>query len=252
MIFAAIADIHGNLPALEAVLADIAQRGISSVVNLGDLLSGPLWPAETAGRLQPLNLATIRGNHERQLLTLPREAMGLSDQFTIAAIAKEHLNWLATLPSTLPSTPAIDGVFLCHGTPQDDLVYFLEDVTEEGVHQASPEAVTARAEGCDFGLILCGHTHLPRQVRLKDGRFIVNPGSVGLPAYTADAPFPHHMEAGTPHARYAILTGADGEWHAEQIMVDYDWEAAAQQAARHHRPDWAHALRTGLVNPDTG
>ena len=59
MKFAAIADIHGNLLALEAVPADIAQRGISKIVNLGDLLSGPLWPAETADRLRALNLPTI-------------------------------------------------------------------------------------------------------------------------------------------------------------------------------------------------
>lgn len=65
MKFAAIADIHGNLLALEAVLADIAQRGIFKIVNLGDLLSGALWPAETADRLQSLNLPTVSGNHER-------------------------------------------------------------------------------------------------------------------------------------------------------------------------------------------
>ena len=94
MQFAAIADIHGNLLALEAVLADIAQRGISKIVNLGDLLSGPLWPAETADRLQSLNLPTIRGNHERQLLTLPREKMGPSDQYTIDAISPDHVAWL--------------------------------------------------------------------------------------------------------------------------------------------------------------
>ena len=62
---AAISDIHGNLPALEAVLADIARRGADLVVNCGDILSGPLWPAETAERLMALNLPTIAGNHER-------------------------------------------------------------------------------------------------------------------------------------------------------------------------------------------
>ena len=145
MNFAAIADIHGNLLALEAVLADIARRGISTIVNLGDLLSGPLWPAETADRLQSLNLPTVSGNHERQLLTLPREKMGLSDQYTIDAISKDHVAWLTTLPATLALQ---DDVFLCHGTPQDDLTYFLEEVTKEGVREASLQMVTARAEGC--------------------------------------------------------------------------------------------------------
>ena len=240
MQFAAIADIHGNLLALEAVLADIARRGVSTIVNLGDLLSGPLWPAETADRLRALNLPTISGNHERQLLTLPQEKMGLSDQYTIDAISQDHLAWLATLPATL----AMDDVLLCHGTPQDDLTYFLEEVTTEGARQASLETVTARAAGCDARLILCGHTHLARQVRLDDGRVIINPGSVGLPAYTADAPYPHAMEAGTPHARYAIITGLTD---VEHILVDYDWETAARQAANNHRLDWATALRTGRV-----
>ena len=239
MQFAAIADIHGNLLALEAVLADIAQRGISKIVNLGDLLSGPLWPAETADRLQSLNLPTIRGNHERQLLTLPREKMGPSDQYTIDAISPDHVAWLATLPATLALE---DDVLLCHGTPQDDLTYFLEEVTAEGVREASLETVTARAVGCNARLILCGHTHLARQVRLGDGRFIVNPGSVGLPAYSDDAPYPHAMEAGTPHARYAILNGLTD---VEHILVEYDWEAAARRAAINHRLDWAKALRTG-------
>ena len=70
---AAISDIHGNLPALDAVLADIATQSVDVIVNLGDILSGPLWGAATADRLMPLELPTIAGNHERQLLTLPRE-----------------------------------------------------------------------------------------------------------------------------------------------------------------------------------
>ena len=134
MNFAAIADIHGNLLALEAVLADIARRGISTIVNLGDLLSGPLWPAETADRLQSLNLPTVSGNHERQLLTLPREKMGLSDQYTIKAVSKDHVVWLATSPATL----TMDDVLLCHGTPQDDLTYFLE---EDSGKVQSPQAI---------------------------------------------------------------------------------------------------------------
>ncbi|MDZ4355615.1 MAG: metallophosphoesterase family protein, partial [Variovorax sp.] len=64
----ALSDIHGNLPALNAVLADVARRGADLIVNCGDILSGPLWPAETAERLMALDLPTIAGNHERQLL----------------------------------------------------------------------------------------------------------------------------------------------------------------------------------------
>ncbi len=243
MTLAAIADIHGNLIALEAVLADIAQRGLTRIVNLGDLLSGPLWPAETADRLQPLAIPTIAGNHERQLLALPYSKMGPSDQYTTGQISKDHLSWLATLPATL----FYDDIFLCHGTPGSDLAYFLHDVHVDGAHPASLPAIVARAT-TDAQLILCAHTHVPGQVKLDDGRLIVNPGSVGLQAYTDDAPFPHVMEAGTPHARYAVLTEQDGEWHVEQVALTYDSESVARQAERNRRPDWAIALRTGAMH----
>ena len=70
MKLAVISDIHGNLTALEAVLADIATQGVDQTVNLGDILSGPLQPAETADLLMARNFTTIRGNHERQVLAL--------------------------------------------------------------------------------------------------------------------------------------------------------------------------------------
>ena len=70
MKLAVISDIHGNLLALRAVLADIARQGVDQTVNLGDILSGPLQPAETADLLMTCNFPTIRGNHERQLLAL--------------------------------------------------------------------------------------------------------------------------------------------------------------------------------------
>jgi predicted phosphodiesterase len=74
MKIAAISDIHGNLPALEAVLADIAAEGVDLTVDLGDILSGPWWGAATADRLMPLGLPTIAGNHERQLLPIRSNA----------------------------------------------------------------------------------------------------------------------------------------------------------------------------------
>ncbi|CAN7412416.1 metallophosphoesterase [Phenylobacterium sp. LjRoot219] len=65
MRFAAVSDIHGNLPALEAVIADIGAQGVTEVVNLGDSLSGPLWPVETAGRLIALGWPSLAGNPSR-------------------------------------------------------------------------------------------------------------------------------------------------------------------------------------------
>ena len=77
MTIAILSDIHGNIAALDAVLADIAARGVTRIVNLGDILSGPLFPGETADRLMAMNLPTIAGNHERQLLTGAAMASGL-------------------------------------------------------------------------------------------------------------------------------------------------------------------------------
>lgn len=245
MRIAAISDIHGNLAALDAVLADIARRGADLIVNLGDSLSGPLDPAGTADRLIALDLPTVRGNHERQLLSLPPGRMGVSDRHAHERLSARHRAWLETLP---PALWLSDAVLACHGTPDSDLTYFLETVEADGVRTATAEEAVARAGGCRASLLLCGHTHVPRPLRLADGRLIVNPGSVGLPAYDDDRPHPHVMEAGTPRARYAMAErDSDGRWDAALIAVDYDWEAAAGQAEAGGRPDWAVALRTGRM-----
>ena len=244
MRIAVISDIHGNIAALDAVLADIAMREVDLTVNLGDTCSGGLFPSETADRLMPLALPTIRGNHERQLVTLPRDRMGASDLYAIERLRPDQLAWLGGLPTSLRLA---DDVLLVHGTPDSDLAYFLETVTEDGLREATVAEVEQRAGGTNAAVILCGHTHLPRTLRLADGRLIVNPGSVGLPAYDDDQPFPHVVESGSPHARYAIVTSAAGQWSAELITVEYDWERAARDAEAHGRPDWAWALRTGQM-----
>lgn len=244
MKIAAISDVHGNLAALDAVLADIARRGIESIVNLGDILSGGLFPAETADRLMELNIPTIRGNHERQILEQAPDRMGLSDRHAAASLRPDHLTWIAALPETMKIS---DDILLVHGTPDSDLVYFLETVAEDGLRAATRAEIVERAGAASASLILCGHTHVPRIVRLDDGRLIVNPGSVGLPAYDDDQPFPHVVETGSPHARYAIATMTDGAWSAELCAVEYDWEQAARDAEANGRADWARALRTGRV-----
>lgn len=244
MKIAAISDVHGNLAALEAVLADIGTRDVDQIVNLGDILSGGLHPARTADRLISLNLQTIRGNHERQLLTLTADQMGLSDRHALASLRSGHIEWLRGLPVTLR---LFDAVLLVHGTPDSDLVYLLETVTADGLRPATEAEIAARVGGTDAAVILCGHTHIARAVRLCGGRLIVNPGSVGLPAYDDNQPYPHLVESGSPHARYAIVSLVAGEWSAELIKVVYDWEVAAQEAEANGRMDWGRALRTGKV-----
>ncbi len=244
MKIAVLSDIHGNLAALDAVLRDAAARDVDEIVNLGDILSGGLFPRETADRLIPLGLPTIRGNHERQLLDCAPETLGASDRYAAACLGPDHRAWIASLSATLRLNPE---VLMVHGTPDCDLTYFLDTVTPEGLRPASDAELQERAGNRDVSVILCGHTHLPGIRMLEDGRLIVNPGSVGLPAYADDKPFPHVVETGSPHARYAVLTKAQGLWSAELCKVAYDWEQAARDAEAHGRSDWARALRTGLV-----
>jgi predicted phosphodiesterase len=245
MRLAAISDVHGNVTALDAVMADIGTQGVDVVVNLGDLLSGAVEPRETADRLMDLGLLTVRGNHERQLLTLSPDRMGLSDRHAHEAITGRHREWLTGLPLVLE---VADGVLAFHGSPADDLTYLLETVEVSGARPATPEEVTERlGPFADTPLLLCGHTHLQRSMRLPTGALVLNPGSVGWPAYDDDHPHPHVMEAGTPHARYAVAERTDGRWTGEFRAVEYDWERAAAIAEANQRPDVARALRTGRV-----
>ena len=253
MRIAAISDIHGNLPALDAVLADIARAGVDMTVNLGDILSGPLWITETADRLMALDLPTIAGNHERQVLTLPRERMGASDAYAAAQLDERRRAWLAWLPAGLKLS---DDVLCCHGTPSSDLVYFLETVTPAGLRAATQAEAGEQAgdamRGVPDALVLCGHSHVPRVVRLADGRLVVNPGSVGLQAYDDDHPHPHAVENHSPHARYALLAREPAGWQVELRAVPYDHESAAHRAEANGRPDWADALRSGFVGRREG
>lgn len=241
-----ISDIHGNIAALDAVLADLAARGVTEIVNLGDICSGGLFPEQTADRLMPLHLPTIRGNHERQVSTQSPEAMGPSDRHALETLRPEQRDWIAGLPAEL-RLPG--GVLLVHGTPGSDIEYLLETVTPEGLRPATDAEIRMRLGKTDAEIVLCGHTHLPRVVALPAGPWVVNPGSVGLPAYDDDRPWPHVVEAGTPHARYAIVSRGASGWTAELVEVVYDWEQAARDAEANGRSDWATALRSGRVRP---
>lgn len=246
MRIAAISDVHGNLAALEAVLADIGRRGADLIVNLGDIVSGPLQPAETADRLMALDLPTIRGNHERQLLALSPGDMGESDAYAREQLSHAQREWLARLPVTLTLA---DDILLCHGTPHSDLAYFLHTVEPGKVRAASLAEIRERASGCRSDLILCGHTHLPAVRKLGSRRLAVNPGSVGLQAYRDTCPHPHVVENGTPHARYALVErDNEGIWRADLLTVEYDWGFSAALADLRRRQDWAIALRTGRLS----
>jgi predicted phosphodiesterase len=240
--FAVLSDIHGNRFALDAVLDDIASQSVTQRVNLGDHLQGPLDPVATAERLMPLGLPSIRGNCDRLLY---EEGTIVTPGSTLAAnrdlLSADQKQWLAAMPQTLP----LGDVLLCHGTPWADDVYLLEEVTPQGTRMKRTDEIAPMLQGVAARLVLCGHSHLRRTVQVHGGPLVVNPGSVGLPAYTEESPYPHAMEAGSPHARYAIVTRCGDAWQVEHRNVVYDWEAAAQLAECNGRADWAAWLRTG-------
>jgi predicted phosphodiesterase len=244
MRIAALSDIHGNLGALDAVLEDVRRRGADVVVNLGDILSGPVLPRETAARLMALDLPTIRGNHERQLLSSDLPAMGSSDRFAAEAITPAQREWLTGLPATRWAAPE---VFMCHATPGNDVDCFLENIRGGELLPADCAEIEERARSCAAPVILCGHSHLQKVVRLPNGQLIVNPGSVGIQAYHGHHPEPHRVEVGSPHARYAIIERSAGGWIAESFAIPYDWDEAADLAIRHFRPEWSRPLRTGFL-----
>jgi len=226
---AILADIHANVWALDAVLSDVRRQGADVVFNLGDVLWGPLQPRATFERLQrEAVLLTVRGNQDRE----PCDA------------GEEATQWLQSLPETADFEGEI---FLCHGTPSSDETYLLEDVSS-GRPLLKPDSEIASLLGdVRHPVILCGHTHIPRLVSLASGQIILNPGSVGLPAYSDDHPVPHAMETYSPHASYAILTRTASGWDVAFQKVAYDFEKASQAAASGGREDWARSLATGRV-----
>src|SRR5450631_2706369 len=145
MRFAAIADVHGNYLALEAVIADIRAQGIDEIVDLGDMASGPLDARKTMDALMALDAVHVLGNHDRYLIDRPPEKMGSWDRPAHAQLDEKHLDWLRNLPPTLVYR---DRVFLCHATPASDQVYWLETVLPDGtVRMASLETIEKQAEG---------------------------------------------------------------------------------------------------------
>jgi putative phosphoesterase len=242
---AVISDIHGNSFALEAVKADIERRRVDRIVNVGDSVFGPLDPTGTADQLLEMDCISISGNHDRVLWS-PTEAAEKSSTYCYVTerLTKKHMNWLKSLPDHVT---VADEIFVCHGTPTSDERYLLEKVTRSGVQLNSEQDIAKSMEGCEFPILLCGHTHIPRVVYLLNGTTVVNPGSVGLPAYDDEQPVPHKMETGSPHARYAVVTRHTDHWSIEQIVIEYDWEKAAALAEKNGRMDWARALLTGRV-----
>jgi len=217
---AALYDVHGNTPALEAVLAELESEAPDAVVFGGDLVSGPL-PRETLDLMLGLGERArfVRGNADRELLELyegrrePRPG-GLSDRWVAEQLTAEERELLRTLPETVVvEVEALGPVRFCHATPRSD---------EEILTSETPDAyVAAAVAGVEEPLVVCGHTHVQYD-RTVGGTRVVNAGSVGMPYADELA------------AHWALL-GPDVEFR----QTPYDVEAAVERVGRSAYPQAA-------------
>jgi putative phosphoesterase len=235
---AVLSDIHGNAPALDAVLADIERHEVDGIVCLGDHVSGPIDPAGAAQRLIESGAICIRGNHDRWVLDPKSRGTGAVDRFARSRLSSDQLEWLAGLPATASLS---DDVFLCHGTPANDEAAWLDNFYDGRATVLPSEVqVEQEAAGIDYPVLLCGHTHVARTLRLRDGRLIANPGSVGM-----------QLVRGSPDAHYAIIEKRQFGWQTALIAVPYDKEGAARVAEANGFARWAASIRTGWAGPES-
>jgi putative phosphoesterase len=240
---AVISDIHGNRWALETVLDDIKKRQINHLVNLGDSLYGPLDPRGTADLLVEYDITTVSGNEDRLIWeSYPDQEIPPTLDYVRKNLSPVHLDWLRSLELT---RTAFQFFYLCHGTPISDTEYLLKKVSRTGVVLRKKKSLMEKLKTVKQEVVLCGHDHMPALVKASEKQLVVNPGSVGLPAYRDDIPFPHVMEAGSPHTRYAVISKRNAGWHIENMALAYDWKKAAESAKKNGRLDWAEWLKTG-------
>jgi predicted phosphodiesterase len=197
-VLALLYDIHGNLPALTAVLAHAREAGVQRFLLGGDYAMAGAQPAECVARLRELEAEWIRGNTERWVND-PRSAP--DDPFLQRAIgyARDQIGeGPAAELAALPGVTSLDGVLFCHGSPRSDLETFMPDPVpgEEDLMDGRSDQV-----------VVFGHSHL-QFMRERDGRLLVNPGSVGMPL------------DGDRRAAYAVCKG-DRDF--ELRRVEYDW-----------------------------
>jgi putative phosphoesterase len=202
---AALFDVHGNLPALEAVLAEVEGEGVDAIVVGGDIAAGPPQPREVVERVRALPGAhCIRGNADRL-----RDAEFAGDEglgWLLGRLDDEQVEWLVSLPFSV----VLDDTLYVHATPQDDTTVITERSTDEKLAELLRDVEQRR--------VVAGHTHMQLERRVGEKLF-VNPGSVGWPY------------EGVPGARWAIL----GEG-VELRRTEYDRERAAELIRRSGHP----------------
>jgi putative phosphoesterase len=229
---AALCDIHGNLPALDAVLADPAFARADVAVIGGDVAAGPM-PAAVLDRLAQLELPIrwVRGNADREVVASfdrgdtdpsvhPDDPAARVDAYAAGRITRAHRDLLASFEDVV----SLEGALFCHGSPRDD---------NEIITALTPaERLAPMLEGVDEALVVCGHTHHQFELRAGAQR-VVNAGSVGMP-YQGDA------------AAFWLLV-QDGEHELRRSDIDVDAVAAAIRASGY--VDAEDLIETCLVEP---
>ena len=242
MRYAVLSDVHGNLHALEAVVAAAQRAGVDGWLCAGDVVGYGAFPVECVARLRELDALCVAGNHELLALGRLDEARtgGLARgalPHTRAALDNDARAWLGGLPAQVEA----DGVTVAHGS--------LDDAEEYVRSTERAAALVARVQG--RGLVL-GHTHQPwlweegRGSVLRDGagtarlqgRFLLNPGSVG------------QSRSASPAARFAVLDLGRDE--VELVAVDYDRQAARAALRRAGLPPDSYHPGRGLLRRAVG
>jgi len=243
--YAIISDIHGNSLALQAVLEDIKSRGITKIINLGDHFFGALEPETVAAMLREIPMLSISGNTDREILQAIDDGFNKPGmEYVLDELSEISIAWLRGLPRTLTVD---DLFFVCHGTPDSDDAYLLEQVTEHGVFVYKDEYLIKKISHISERIILCGHSHVNRVIYLSNGKIILNPGSVGLPAYLGSGEYSFSMESNTPHAKYAVVHADGKQINIEQVLCTYDWQKASEAAKKNGNEKWADFLLLGRM-----
>ena len=223
MRIALLSDVHANLPALDAVLADIDQRDVDAIYHLGDLVGYSTQPNEVVARLQERGIMGIAGNYDSTVATdykhcgctseSPRqeELAHISYEYTRSAVSPETKRYLTSLPFSLDLRPLgghLSGprLVLVHGTPTLNTVYWTQDRSDEFCLKMA-SIVGLRAGD----VIAFGHTHKPWH-REIDGIHFVNTGSVGRP------------KDGDPRTGYVLLELSAAMRRVEILRLAYDVE----------------------------
>lgn len=246
MRLALISDIHANLPALDAVLADIDARGdVDAILHAGDLVGYSSFPNEVVARLRARGIAGIAGNYDSTVATgythcgcrsenaRQEDLAHISYAYTLDACTPDTTAYLAALPFSLDLRPlgghlAGPRLVLVHGTPTLNTVYWTEDRDDDFCRKMA--AVVHLRAG---DVIAFGHTHKPWH-RVVDGIHFVNSGSVGRP------------KDGDWRAGYALLTLGDGDARVDFQRVDYDIAATIAGIRAAGLPeDFVRFLQTG-------